>query len=219
MAERAKESMVPWRLILNATIIKKPKNGNDIKFEEDIYYLCEFSYINQKTMEFYFTVKKIEAEGGVDMINDTPIMDKMTEFTATVSTTAKKVKHGTILMPFGSETSLNTSILKENISTKLLEYGVTLSDNYSFHVCADDYADLSDEIDSTFHYGPDFILKYHIQRLQFPSNRSIHQPQPPFIPDIALHFDSLCIAPNWWWLLLKEHGTIHPIFGLEHAFW
>lgn len=170
-------------------------------------------------MKFYFTVKKIKNESEIDMINDTPIMDQMTELTATASTTTREVKHGTILMPFGSETSLNTSILKENVSTKLLEYGVTLSDNYSFLVCADDYANLSDEIDSAFHNGPDFILKYHIQRLQFPSDLSIHQSQAPFIPDIALHFDSLCITPNWWWLLLKEHGTIHPIFGLEHAFW
>lgn len=161
-------------------------------------------------MEFYFTIKKIEEEE----YNNTPIMDKMLELINSSSVSSSStIKHGSILMPFGSILTLEIMIVKENISTDVLEYGTTL--DYKLKDSADNYKNLTGEITKIYDHVPDFKLKYNIKQLEFPSNQQQQQP----IPNIIFHFDSLRISPNWWWSQLKEHGTIHPIFGLEHAFW
>ncbi|CAO3627544.1 unnamed protein product [Cunninghamella blakesleeana] len=205
MAERAKESMESWKLRFCAVLEKVATENNNIQYQEEIYYSCEFSHIDQNTMEFFFTIKKIED----DEYNNTPMMDKMLELITPSSLTIKK---GSILMPFGSTLSLEITIVKEKISTQVLEYATTLDCN--LNISADNYKDLTGEITKIYDHNPDFKLKYEIKQLEMALDE-----QQQCIPNIVFHFDSLRILPNWWWNLLKEHGTIHPIFGLEHAFW
>ncbi|CAO3593241.1 unnamed protein product [Absidia cylindrospora] len=244
--ERAQQSMLQgWRLMIGATTIKPETEDGGAKYEKDQEYVCAFDSIDVDTLDMFFSV----GGSGEEAFGSITETDMATVPSSSTSPPPEEPQHedqqkqnqACIPMSFGdTNTTVQVSILKEMVPSKLLEFAATLSDNYSFLVNADDYQSLepTHSISLSAHVHSEFTINYHIQRLSpaddpsgdelttpLPQQDSpIMPPSPPSQnidaakPDIILTIDSLKVAPKWWWTRI-DHQRYSTFLGLEHQYW
>ncbi|ORZ15155.1 hypothetical protein BCR42DRAFT_416519 [Absidia repens] len=178
--ERAQQSMLEgWRLMIGATTTKPETENGGTNYEKDQEYICAFDYIDMNTMDLYFSV----GGSGDEEFGSIANITSETEMAIVPSSSTspppepqlqdqQKQNQACIPMSFGgTTTTVQVSILKERVLTKLLEFAATLSDNYSFLVAADNYQSLEPtrRISLSAQVHPEFTINYHIQRLS-PAN-------------------------------------------------
>ncbi|KAI8097092.1 uncharacterized protein BX664DRAFT_325556 [Halteromyces radiatus] len=244
--ERAQQSMEDgWRLMLGATVSKLATDQDDNSYEEDKEYVCEYQYIDPYSLNIHFSVRAFGEDGFCSLVDHTPLNDQLMEMvsSATLSPPPEQqqikqhIDNDSILIPFDTTaTTIQVSVLKEKVPTKLLEFATTLPSDYSFQVLADDYHDMEPQrkLYLSAKLQPHFTVQYHIQRLvSYPSipvptthsssalvefNFDTTVNSSMVTPDIQLHIDSLQVSPDWWWAQLDRHH--HGSFlGLEYIYW
>ncbi|ORX52331.1 hypothetical protein DM01DRAFT_1374956 [Hesseltinella vesiculosa] len=213
LTERARASMKEgWRLMIGAvTRLSHVENDRESVYEEGIEHVCQFSHVNPRTLQLYFTVQTISDDGYCSLVNIAPVQ---AQFNIVPGDLGSNSAQQCIFLPADSTTNFQINLVKENAKTQLLEYATSLDDSFTGQLATRDHSSLTSEAANNLCLQESVGMWLHFRLV--PCSEELRQ-QPPLYPILSLHLDTLETSATWWWDVLDQYETAG--YFIDHRYW